>query len=53
MVATRPGICHTVTRLSQDLAKPNSFHLTIAKHILHYLKGTINQSLLFKKLQKA
>ena len=27
MVATRPDICYTVTRLSQDLAKPNSFHL--------------------------
>ena len=30
----------------------NPFHLTKAKHILHYLKGTINQSLIFKKLQK-
>ena len=45
MVATRPDICYTVTRWSQDLAKPNSFHLTRAKHVLHYLKGTINQSL--------
>ena len=26
MVATRPDICYTVIRLSQDLAKPNSFH---------------------------
>ena len=43
MVATRPDICYTVTRLSQDLAKPNSFHLTNAKHVLCYLKGTINQ----------
>ena len=39
MVATRPDICYTVTRLSQDLAKSNSFHLTKAKHILCYLKG--------------
>ena len=53
MVATRPDICYTVTRFSQDQAKPNSFHLTRAKHILHYLKGTINQSLIFKKLQKS
>ena len=28
MVAKRPDICYTVTRLSQDLAKPDSFHLT-------------------------
>ena len=34
MVATKPDICYTVSRLSQDIAKPNSFHLTRAKHIL-------------------
>ena len=53
MVATRPDICYTVTKLSQDLTKPNSFHLMKAKR---YLKSTINQSinqsLIFKKLQK-
>ena len=27
MVATRPDICFTLTRLSKDLTKPNSFHL--------------------------
>ena len=42
MVATRPDICYTVTRLSQDLTKPNFFHLTKAKHVLHYLKDTIS-----------
>ena len=52
MLSTRLGICYTVTRLSQDLAKPNSFHLTKAKQVFYYLKGTINQSLIFKKLQK-
>ena len=52
MVATRPDICYTVTRMYEDLAKPNSFHLTRAKHVLRYLKGTINQSLIFKKSQK-
>ena len=49
MVATRLDICYTVIRLSQDLAKPNSFHLMRAKHILCYLKCTINKSLIFKK----
>ena len=52
MVATRPDICYTVNRLSQDLAKLNSFHLMKAKHVLHYLKSTLNQSLIFKKSQK-
>ena len=41
------------TRLSQDLAKLNSFHLTKAKQVLRYLKGTISQSLIFKKSQKS
>ena len=52
MVATRPDICYTVTRLSQDVIKQNSFHLTKAKHVLRYLKRTINHSLIFKKSQK-
>ena len=52
IIITRPDICYTITRLSQDLAKPNSFHLTKAKHVLCYLKGTINQSLISKKSQK-
>ena len=51
MVATRPDICYTVIRLSQDLAKPNSFYLIKVKHVC-YLKGTLNQSLIFKKLQQ-
>ena len=43
MVATKLDICYTVTRMSQDLAKPNSFHLTKAKNVLHYSKDTISQ----------
>ena len=36
MVATRPDIYYTVIRLSQNLAKPNSFHLMKVKHVLCY-----------------
>ena len=53
MVATRLDIYYAVTRLSQDRAKSNSFHLMKAKHILLYLKGTIYQLLVFKKSQKS
>ena len=38
MVVTKPDICYLVSRLSQDLAKPNYSHLMKAKHVLHYLK---------------
>ena len=34
MVATRPDFCYTVTRLSQDLTKPNFFHLNECKTCL-------------------
>ena len=52
MVATRSDICYTVTRLCQAQVIPNYFHLTKAKHVLRYLKGTLNQSLIFKKSQR-
>ena len=52
MFAISPDICYTITRLSQDVAKPNFFHLAKTKHVLCYLKDTINHSLIFKKLQK-
>ena len=42
MIAMRPDICNTVPRLSQDLVKPTTIHLTRVKHILYYLKGIIN-----------
>ena len=32
MVATRCDICFTATRLSQDLAKPNSFDFNEVSH---------------------
>ena len=34
IVATSPDNCYKVTKLSQDLTKLNSFHLTKAKHVL-------------------
>ena len=52
MIATRPDICYTVTRLTKDLAKPNSFHLMKGKTSLTLFKSKINQSLIFKKSQK-
>ena len=49
MTCTRPDICFVVTKLSQYLSKPMVSHVTMAKHVLRYLKGTIDQSLIFKK----
>ena len=39
---TRPYICFAVNTLSQNLVKPRRVHLIAAKHVMRYLKGTID-----------
>ena len=48
---TRPGICFAVNTLSQYLIDPRSVHFTAAKHILRYLKGTIDYGLKYEANQ--
>ena len=49
MVSTRPDLSYIVTKLSQYLAKPTLLHLNQAKHVLRYLKGTVDRNLIFRK----
>lgn len=49
MSATRPDLCYVVSILSQNMTKPTNAHLSMAKHVLRYLKGTSHYSLKFKK----
>jgi hypothetical protein len=42
---TRPDICFAVNTLSQFLVEPRRFHLVVAKHVMRYLKGTIDYGL--------
>ena len=42
---TRPNICFAVNTLSRYMVDPRQVHLVAAKHILSYLKGTINYGL--------
>ena len=46
---TRPDILHIVNQLSRCLDKPNESHWKAAKHVLRYLKGTIDLRLTFLK----
>ena len=39
---TRPKICFAVNTLSQYLVQPRRVHLVAAKHVMRYLKGTID-----------
>ena len=45
-------ICFAVNTLSQYLTDPRSVHLIAAKHILRYLKGTIDYGLKYDTNQK-
>ena len=38
---TRPYICFAINTLSRYLVKPRRVHLVSAKHVMRYLKGTI------------
>jgi hypothetical protein len=39
---TRPDICFSVNTLSQFLVEPRHVHLAAAKHVMRYLKGTLD-----------
>ena len=49
---TRPDICFAVNTLSQYLTDPRSVHLMATKHILRYLKGTVDYGLKYDANQK-
>jgi hypothetical protein len=39
---TRPDICFVVNTLNQLLVEPRHVHLVATKHVMRYLKGTID-----------
>jgi hypothetical protein len=45
LMNTRPDICFVVNTLSQFLVKPRRVHLVAAKHVMRYLKGTMDYGL--------
>ena len=49
MTCTHPDLCYIVTKLSQNMCNPTKAHLSMARHVLRYLKGTINSGLIFQK----
>ena len=49
MTCTRPDISWTVTRLSQKLENPSPVEWVMLRHVLRYLKGTMNHGLLYQK----
>ena len=50
-IATRPDISQAVGALSKFNSAPMEAHLTAVKRLFCYLKGTINMSLQFKRME--
>ena len=48
LINTRPDICFTVNTLNQFLTYLRHVHLIAAKHILRYLKDTVNYGLKYE-----
>ena len=49
---TRPDICFAVNTLSQFLKDLTHVHLISAKHILRYLRGTVDYGFKYEVNQK-
>ena len=52
MTCTRPDICWVITKLSQYLSKPLKEHWVAVKHVLQYLKCTVDHELCYRKCAK-
>ena len=51
MTCTRPDLAWTVTKLSQHLSNPTEADWITAKHVLRYIKGSMEHKLVYKKSQ--
>ncbi|XP_053567632.1 uncharacterized protein LOC128657341 [Bombina bombina] len=48
MTCTRPDLSWVISKLSQYLSEPTEQHLTTAKHVIRYLKRTIDYELCYR-----
>ena len=49
LVNTRPDICYAMNTLSQFMVEPRRAHWAAVKHILKYLRGTVEYGLKYTK----
>ena len=52
VMKTRPDFCFAMNTLSQFLIDPRHVHLIVAKHILRYLRSTVDYGLKYDANQK-
>ena len=48
LVNTRPDMSFAVNSLSQFIVDPRRVHWTAAKHIIHYIRGTMEYGLVYE-----
>lgn len=48
LTITKSDIAYTVNRLSSYMAQPQEAYLNAAKHVLRYLQGTLDYSILYR-----
>ena len=49
MMCSRPDLAYIVTKLSQSLANPSQGDWITVKHVLRYIKGSLNKKLTYSK----
>ena len=49
LVNTRPDLSYAINNLSQYMVEPRRAHWVVAKHVLRYLKGTIDYGLNYER----
>lgn len=53
LTATRPDLAFAVSMISRFMENPTEQHLTAAKRIMRYIKGTLSYGILYKTDQEA
>ena len=47
VLGTRPDIAFSVIKLARFASNPSLYHISLAKRVLHYLKGTRNYRIIY------
>ena len=50
LVNTRPDISFAVSSLSQFMVDPRRVHWTTARHVLRYIRGTVEYGLVYERM---
>lgn len=51
MVQTRPDLAQSVSKLAEYMSNPTDTHWLALKHLLHYLQGTQDLGICYRKAQ--